>query len=90
MGISAAKTFVLSRGDVVLPLVKEETPVAVPVVPVKKSSGLKADKIIVLSKKNEQKEETVTANKRNPLTEWKAEKPGKKSLFLQDILTSYE
>lgn len=82
MGISALKTFVLSKGDIVEPLVESSNLT-------QKSSGLKAEKIIVLSKMQEQKDDVIK-NKRNSLSEWRAEKPGKKSLFLEDMLTNYE
>lgn len=80
MGISASKTYVLSKGDVVeLPLV--ELPVADP----PKASGLKAANFIVLSKPKQPEEKKV-----NRISEWKAEKPGKKSAFMEDMLTNFE
>ena len=82
MGISASRTFVLSKGEVAKPIV--ESPNLT-----QKSSGLKAEKIIVLSKITEQKDDVIKT-KRNSLSEWRAEKPGKKSLFLEDMLTNYE
>ena len=48
------------------------------------TSRITASKIIVVSK---QEEEIQKAQKKN---EWRAEKPGKKSAFLQDMLSDNE
>lgn len=81
MGISAAKTLVLSKSDsVVTEAATESTPEPV------LTKGIKTTKMVVLSKhKKEVQEEKI-----DPVKVWRAEKPGKKSSFLQDMLAHNE
>lgn len=81
MGISAAKTLVLSKGDAV---VKEVATEVTPEPAITK--GINTTKMVVLSKhKKEIQEEKI-----DPVKVWRAEKPGKKSSFLQDMLAHNE
>lgn len=78
MGISAAKTFVLSKGE----MPAESTTV----------DTVKAESFEDVSARARRKVQRVAVEEKkiDPIREWRAEKPGKKSSFLQDILTHNE
>ena len=77
MGISAAKIFVLSKGEVPAESTTVET--------------VKVETFEEVSARARRKAQNVAEGKKiDPIKEWRAEKPGKKSSFLQDILTHNE
>ena len=79
MALFASKTFVTSKGGEISP--PEKLSISV--------GGIKASNFVVLSKQVKESN-AKKVDKHSSLNEWRAEKAGKRSSFLDDMLTDNE